>query len=344
MRILKVTFALLAAALLISPQASAAGSTAADTLNLAQATTVGVHNTYSPDAYDYLAQSLDAGTSLVELDAWDDFLTGHWQVSHDNPFGNANNCVATSTAAGLYSGNRNQDLGACLGDIQVWLGAHPTAGPIFVKIELKAGFQGTYGMGPSQFDSYIKANTGNAVFRPADLLGSYSTLDAAAQANAWPSRSALAGKMIIEVIPGTVELNNPTDTLHTDIEYATYLKNLYAGGNIGNAMVFPSVLGAASPDPRTQYSDASIRPWFVFFDGDASSYIDGGIDTSWYDTNHYILIMTDAQSVSPAISDTTPTVDEATARVRLLAAHHASVVSSDWTTLTTVLPLAVPRG
>jgi aspartate oxidase len=29
-----------------------------------------------------------------------------------------------------------------------------------------------------------------------------------------------------------VELANPGDTLHTDVEYATYLKNLYAAGEV----------------------------------------------------------------------------------------------------------------
>ncbi|HKS48403.1 MAG TPA: phosphatidylinositol-specific phospholipase C domain-containing protein [Amycolatopsis sp.] len=338
---MRIMVALVALLLLVSPQAAAAGT---GSPKLSRATTVGVHNTYAKDAYTYLAQSLDAGTSLVELDVWDDVVSKRWRVSHSNPLGDDNNCVAASTAADLYTGNRNQNLGSCLSDIRVWLAAHPGAGPIVIKIEMKAGFANNLGMGPDEFDAYLKANAGDAVFRPADLLGSYSTLDSAARANAWPSRSALTGKMIIEVIPGTFELGNPTDSLHTDVEYATYLKDLHAAGNIGSAMAFASVLGAASGDPRTQYSDTSIRPWFVFFDGDAGKYVDGGIDTSWYDTNHYFLIMTDAHGVSPAISNTTPTVDEASARVRLLATHHASVVTSDWATLTPVLSLVLPRG
>ena len=81
----------------------------------------------------------------------------------------------------------------------------------------------------------------------------------------------------------------------------------------------------------------------MVFDGDASAYVNG-IDTSWYDTNHYLVVMTDAQSVSPAIDDTTPTVAQAQARVAQLAAAHASVVSTDWRTLNTVLPEVLPRG
>ena len=55
------------------------------------------------------------------------------------------------------------------------------------------------------------------------------------------------------------------------------------------------MLGAANGDPRaTRWtSDSSIRPWFVFFDGDAATYVNNGYDTSFYSTNHYILIMTE---------------------------------------------------
>ena len=131
--------------------------------------------------------------------------------------------------------------------------------------------------------------------------------------------------------------------MKSDVEYATYLKNLAAAGNVGQAAIFPSVLGAVAGDPRDKYSDTSIRPWFVFFDGDANTYVTS-VDTSWYDTNHYILIMTDAQNVAPALSDTTPSVADAQARVALLAADHASVVSNDWTGLPSVLSEVLPRG
>src|SRR5205823_40843 len=142
------------------------------------------------------------------------------------------------------------------------------------------------GMGPAQLDALINSHLGNLVYRPADLLhnGTYPNLDAAAKADAWPARSALAGKVILYVIPGTVELGNPFDTLHTDVEYGTYLKNLAAAGKVSQAAIFPTVLGAQSGDPRGQYSDTSIRPWFVFFDGDANTYVTS-VDTSWYDTN-----------------------------------------------------------
>ncbi len=334
-----------AAALLPLGSASAAGT--GDT-SLASATTVGIHNTYDRDAYPYLADALDNGASMIELDSWVDIVTNEWKVSHSNPLGNDNNCVAATSASQLYGGGANKDLGDCLDDVRVWLGAHPGHGPLLIKLELKEGFDQTDGMGPAALDALISQHMGSAVYKPSDLLarsggGSYPTLDAAAKAGNWPTRSALAGKVLFEVIPGTVEQSNPFDTLWTDVEYASYLKGLAAAGQTSKAQIFPSVLGAASGDPRTRYTDASIRPWFVVFDGDAATYT-GGISTAWYDTNHYLLVMTDAQNVSPALDDTAPTAAAAQARVAQLATDHASFVSCDWRGLTTVLPEVLPRG
>jgi hypothetical protein len=332
-----------AAAVVLASIAWQAGPARADATTLAQTTVVGIHNTYNRADFPYLAQALDAGASMVELDAWDEFFTREWKVSHDKPTSNDNNCVDASSPSDLYTGGANKNLGSCLDDIKVWLGAHPTKGPIYVKVELKAGFQNNYGMGPSAFDAEVNAHLGNVLYRPADLLGDHATLDAAAKANAWPSRSALAGKVIMYVIPGTVELGNPTDTLHTDVEYATYLKNLKASGDIHTVTTFPAVLGALTGDPRAQYADASIRPWFVVFDGDAATYV-SGVDTSWYDTNHYLLTMTDAHLVPPALDDTNPPVADAKDRVAELAKKHATVASSDWYGLPDVLSQVLPRG
>jgi hypothetical protein len=332
--------AVLAASTVTAPSAAADPNSP----QLSQSAVVGVHNTYNQAGFPHLADALDAGASMIELDTWTDVFGTHWKVSHDKPFGNGNNCVDASSPADIHSGSPNKDLGSCLDDVKYWLAAHPGSGPIYIKIEMKEGFNNNFGMGPAALDSLIDSHLGSLVYRPANLLGgAYPNLDAAAKANAWPTRAALAGKVVLYVIPGTVELANPFDTLHTDVEYATYLKNLAASGNVGQATVFPAVLGAAAGDPRNQYSDTSIRPWFVFFDGDANTYVTS-VDTSWYDANHYILVMTDAQNVAPALSDTTPSVSDAQARVALLAADHASVVSNDWTGLPSVLSEILPRG
>ncbi|MEV6208997.1 phosphatidylinositol-specific phospholipase C domain-containing protein [Kitasatospora sp. NPDC051914] len=346
---LRRTFAvgLLAAATALIP-AHQSGAAAGGGLPFGSATTVGLHNTYDPAAFPFLAQSLDTGTGMIELDVWTDTVTKEWKVSHSNPLGNANNCTAASSPAQLYSGGTNKNLEHCLDDIRVWLGAHPGSGPLVVKLELKGGFAANRGMGPVQLDSLIAAHLGSTAFRPADLLakpggGPYATLDEAARAGNWPTRAALAGRVLVDVIPGTFEEGNPFDTLHTDVEYARHLRDLAAAGKVGQAQVFPVVHGATSGDPRGKYGETNIRPWFVVFDGDASAYV-GGIDTAWYDSRHYLLVMTDAHNVAPAISGTDPTADQARARVSQLAAAHASIVSSDWRKLPEVQSTVLPRG
>ncbi|MEV7601911.1 phosphatidylinositol-specific phospholipase C domain-containing protein [Kitasatospora sp. NPDC089797] len=338
------------AAALVPTTAPAAAGNGTGALPFGSATTVGLHNTYEPAAYRYLAEGLDTGTGMIELDLWSDTVTHEWKVSHSNPLGNANNCTAADAPAQLYAGGANKNLEHCLDDVRVWLGAHPGAGPLVVKLEVKGGFAANLGMGPDQLDALIAAHLGDAVLRPADLLakpdgGSYATLDEAVRAGNWPTRSALAGRVLLYAIPGTVEEHNPFDTLHTDVEYGRHLRDLAAAGRIGRAELFPAVHGAAGGDPRGRYTgaDAGIRPWFVVFDGDAATYVNG-IDTAWYDRSHYLLVMTDAQKVAPQISATDPSVDEATARTVQLARAHAGIVSSDWRRLPAVQSLVLARG
>ncbi|CAM5410894.1 hypothetical protein SVIOM342S_10410 [Streptomyces violaceorubidus] len=139
-----------------------------------------------------------------------------------------------------------------------------------VKLELKAGFATGQGMGPSQLDTLIAAHLGDMVFRPADLLPEahrrlvrYRLY--AARADNWPTRSELAGRALLYAIPGS-------HTPHPDIELGRHLRDLAATGNIGRAQVFPAVHGATAGDPRTAYKDTAIRPWFVVFDGDATTH------------------------------------------------------------------------
>ncbi|MEW2157462.1 phosphatidylinositol-specific phospholipase C domain-containing protein [Streptomyces sp. NPDC007189] len=318
-----------AAALLVA----GAGNAHAAAPKFSGTTAIGTHNAYDKSKYTYFAQALDSGASLLEIDIYADSISKRWRVSHSNPWGDDNNCETAKTPSQLYSTSRDQDFGSCLDNIAAWNQLHPDHPPIVFKIEMKVGFNNDVGLGPDEFDTLISQKLGGSVYKPADLLGgTYSTLDAAAKADAWPSRDALKGKFLFEVIPGTVEMDNPFDHYWTDQEYGDHLRDLYAAGNIAQAQAFPAVLGAANGDPRaTRWtSDTSIRPWFVFFDGDAATYVNNGYDTSFYSANHYISIMTDAAGVSPAISSTNPTDAEVAARLALLAKDHASIITSDW--------------
>lgn len=328
MRVVRRLAALVgAAALLVAVPTNAHASSP----KYSETTTIGTHNAYDKSKYTYFAQALDSGASLLEVDIYVDTLSHKWRVSHASPWSNDNNCEAAKTPADLYSKSRNQDFGGCLDNIAAWNQLHPDHPPIVFKVEMKLGFYDKGGMGPDEFDTLISQKLGNSVFKPADLLGgSYSSLDAAAKANAWPSRDALKGKFLFYVTPGTVEQSNPFDHYWTDKEYGEHLRNLYSAGQISQAMAFPAVLGAENGDPRTSRYDASIRPWFVLFDGSAATYVNNGYDTSFYSTNHYMLVMTGADSVTPTISSTTPSDAEVAARLELLAKAHASIITSDW--------------
>ncbi|AUS80840.1 hypothetical protein C1701_23635 [Actinoalloteichus sp. AHMU CJ021] len=297
-------------------------------------TSVGVHNAYEQSAFPYFADGLDSGAGMLEIDVWTDELFGRWRVSHDL-IGQRNNCVGATHADGLRDGPRNQDLPACLRDIRAWQESNPGHRPIVFKVEFKDGFHDRGGLGPAAFDALVADTLGDGVFRPVDLLtrpdGSrFATLDEAALAGNWPSRDTLAGKVVFELIPGTFEQGNPFDDLWTDEEYSRHLRDLAAEGRIEQAQAFPAVLGAEAGDPRERYEDESLRPWFVFFDGNATTYVRPEVDTAWYHERNYVLLMTNSHSVAPAIDANHPTEQEARDRLHLLAGEHASIVSSDW--------------
>ncbi|MGW0175934.1 phosphatidylinositol-specific phospholipase C domain-containing protein [Rhodococcus sp. NPDC003322] len=335
----------------VSAPASAAADSGPEVggLRYDQTTSVGVHNTYEKATYPYLVDALDAGAALIELDVWTNGGGTGWRVSHQNPLANDNNCVGGGSVDGR-TGSRDGDLGACLTDLRTWHDANPTHRPVLVKIEMKDGFDtapvggstgsgGSAGIarGPAEFDVLVRERLGDAVYTPADLLGDAATLDDAVRERGWPARDELAGRFVIDLIPGTVEEVNPLDDLWTDREYATHLRDLAASGDLASAVAFPAVNGAAPGDPRLRYADASLRPWFVVFDGDASRYVNGNIDTGWYRDNNYLLVMTDAHKVSPAIGSRTPDPVAASARVEELAGRSASVITSDWAGLPSVL-------
>jgi hypothetical protein len=306
----------------VSPRAYAASPALPDQ------TRVGIHNTYDKSKFTYLVDALSSGAGMIEIDVWQDFLlSGKYHVSHD-PVGNNNNCETATSYDQLGHQDRNQDFSSCLEDIRLWSLHNPDHPPLILKLELKNGFETALGFGPSQFDNQLATYLGSdIIYKPADLMGSaYTDLDSAARANAWPAADQLRGKVIVVIQRGTVEDYLPTQ--YSDQEYIDYLVKLQGEGKLSQAMAFPTYLGAAAGDPRP----ANRKAWYIVFGGDASTY--ASLNTSFYYENHYLVIMTDAQSVPPAISDTDPSVSEADSRVDQLAAHAATIVSSDWTNST----------
>ncbi|OEV27632.1 hypothetical protein AN219_22255 [Streptomyces nanshensis] len=307
-------------------------------------TGVGVHNAYEQDKYEYFADALDSGASLLELDVWTNVLGKGWRVSHSNPTGNDNNCENAASADELRTKERDQRLDGCLADMRSWHDANPGHPPVLIKVEMKDGFYDKADRGPDELDALLGEKLGDALLRPSDVTGGHATLDEAVGSTGWPARDAMAGKFLVELIPGTVEEENPADDLWTDEEYATHLKDLAAEGSLAEAGAFPAVHGAEKGDPRTERYEEALRPWFVVFDGDAATFTGDGIDTAWYQENGYLTVMTDAHKVAPEIDNVEPGEQEARDRVTQLAASHASFATSDWYPLPKVLSMVVPRG
>jgi len=337
----------LAAVVVLLPATARADSGASARSPLSDLTSVGVHNTYEKQRYPYLADALDAGAGLIELDVWTNALGPDWRVSHSNPIGNDNNCAGAFSAAELRAGSRDQFFGGCLDDLRAWHDAHPDHPPVVVKVEMKDGFTAPFGRGPREFDALVRSRLGDTVFGPADLLAhagpSAATLDDAVRTAGWPAADALRGKFLIELIPGTVQESNPLDTWWTDRAYATHLSELARVGGLGLATAFPAVHNVQAGDPRVRY-EAGLRPWFVVFDGDASDFVRDGIDTEWYHDNGYLVVVTDAHKVSPALDPVAPRDEDARARVLELAGRSASIVSTDWTPLPRILSMVTERG
>ncbi|MGW1895138.1 Ca2+-dependent phosphoinositide-specific phospholipase C [Streptomyces sp. NPDC002004] len=295
----------------------------------------GLHNAYEPSKSNRLTKELDQGAHLVELDVYSTYRRdGGWIVSHADPLFNENNCTYTLGSGSLSRTLRNGSLRNCLENLRDWSDSHPGHDPIYVKLELKWGFRSNAGMGPAELDHVIGKYLGaDKVFRPSDMLdGRYPNLDAAAKADAWPTWSQLRGKFILYPITGTIEnrlADYRLDNLSTAQEYAEHVRDLAAQGKIGQAMMWPDTHpGAGGGDPRDIY-DPSLRPWFVMFDSDASTWL--GLDMSWYCANHYLTTQTAAENVAPALDDTDPDPAAATERVRYLAEeNHSSATTFDW--------------
>lgn len=316
-----------------SPKGTGSGF---DDMRLAHIAVPGLHNAYEQSKSNRLTKELDKGAHLLELDVYSTYGgDGGWVVSHADPLFNENNCTYSIGSGTLTTTVRNGSLRTCLDNLKDWSDSHPGHDPIYIKLELKWGFRSNAGMGPTELDQLIRKHLGaDKVFKPSDMLaGRYPDLDAAAKADAWPTWKELRGKFVLYPITGTIEnrlAGYQLDNLSTAQEYAEHVRDLAAEGRLDQAMMWPDMHpGSGGGDPRDIY-DPSLRPWFVMFDAQATSWMSW--DMSWYCANHYLTAQTAAESVAPALDDTNPDPAAATERVRYLAEeNHSSATTFDWT-------------
>ncbi|MGR6998956.1 hypothetical protein ACU686_13760 [Yinghuangia aomiensis] len=121
--------------------------------------------------------------------------------------------------------------------------------------------------------------------------------------------------------PDTYERSTTPPVQWSDAAYATSLRTRAATGTLTTAQAFPAVRNAQPGDPRTRYPD-----------------------TTWYERNHFLVVLTNAHDPEPAMNRTHPKAAAAAARVARLAAAGASFVSTDWSTTHPVLSDLLPAA
>ena len=270
-------------------------------------TVVGMHNAYERGTYTYLAQALDARPGLIELDVWPDIITRQWRVSHSNPLGNDNNCVAATTPAAALHRHPQQEPGALPGRHPALVRRPPRRRPAHAQAGAEDRLQQPYRAGAGRSSTRCSPpGSAAGCSAPPTCAAGTPTLDAAARAT--PGRPGAARRQGDRGADprhrrGGQPDRHPVDRHRVRPHLARPGGRRHPRSGAGVPGRAPGPVRRPAHPVRRHH----LRPWFVVFDGDATAYVTGGIDTSWYDTNHYLLVMTDAQNVPPAVGNTAPT-------------------------------------
>ena len=201
------------------------------------------HNCYEPKHAPSIHYAL-CSTNSIEIDIYDTRPGGRnqeWYVRHSFS-GENNNCC---------SGNKN--FSDCLRDVKRWSEAHPDHPVLTMFIDKKQDW-GT-GRMPSNLDFLIQSIFPlDQIFKPSDLLGSFSSLRAAANEGAWPTLRELQGKVIFVLTGGKLLNHNETQREYIESRGANAVFFITA-----DADEVEDVLKA--PDQFNSHT----APWVVFY-------------------------------------------------------------------------------
>jgi hypothetical protein len=142
------------------------------------------HNSYDRD--EPFIEQLDwnstqpwqAGCRGLELDINQSETGNRWSVGH----------------VGGYDDDERQ-LSLFLDELNAWSDRNPGHDVVTLYLDLKSVQPGF----PHWLDAYIQTFLFAPLYRPADLMGSYDTLELGARYNGWPTLNQLRGKFILVV-------------------------------------------------------------------------------------------------------------------------------------------------
>lgn len=232
------------------------GSPAVGSDRLNNAFRATAHNAFEPQRAPALSVVLEHVSSL-EIDFWDDEIApffgarpNAWFVRHLPLSGNVSN------------GRPPGDLRACLLDVREKLFDAPAQCGAFVFLDKQQGWGES--RSPRDLDALLVELFGAAIFRPADLMGSFLTPKAAVLSQGWCSLDALAGRVCFILTGGRWG----DDTSGANSVLSEYV-NLSFRESV--CFVAPQVREHDEISGTPQGFGTHTAPWVVMFNNPADS-------------------------------------------------------------------------
>lgn len=145
--------------------------------------------------HENLTKQLQKGIRSIELDAWNQ--NNGFHCLHDDVFDNKSSCA---------------DFGLAFQELKIYSEANPEHLPITVLIELKS--PKVYSINSNDwtvealedFDQLIVDSLGEQLLTPKDMLdlSGYTSLQAMANDNAWPTIEETLGKVVVILHPNNI--------------------------------------------------------------------------------------------------------------------------------------------